>query len=81
MRAAPRTASDVDGLLRTRAARIYNADATELTVSEHWASVSRLELLVAFLESARNRRAPTIAEDDGGWGDASGSDDDAAAER
>jgi hypothetical protein len=39
------------------------------------------QLLVAFLESARNRRVPSIAEDDGGWGDASGSDDDAAAER
>ena len=32
------------------------------------------QLLVAFLESARNRRVPSIAEDDGGWGDASGSD-------
>ena len=39
------------------------------------------QLLVAFLESARNRRVPSIAEGDGGWGDASGSDDDAAAER
>lgn len=49
---APRTASDVDHLLRTRAARIYNSDATELTESEHWASVSRLELLTAFLDVA-----------------------------
>ena len=36
------------------------------------------QLLVAFLESARNRRVPSIAEDDGGWGDASGSDADAS---
>lgn len=50
--AAPRAASDVDRLLRTRAARIYNHDATELTESEHWASVSRLELLAAFLDQA-----------------------------
>ena len=37
------------------------------------------QLLVAFLESARNRRVPSIAEDDGGWGDASGSDADGDA--
>jgi hypothetical protein len=36
------------------------------------------QLLVAFLESARNHRVPSVAADDGGWANASGSDDDAA---
>ena len=48
----PTSASEVDVLLKTGGATIYNTDATDMDESEYWASVSRLRLLEAFFAVA-----------------------------
>ena len=46
----PSNAAEVDRLLKSGGAQLYNNDADEMTQTEHWASITRLALLRAFFD-------------------------------